>query len=164
MSIAVRVTTKSGSVLSALARLALDQSDKAELLDDIGAGLADNTRLRFSDQTGPDGVRWKPSIRALAQGGETLRDTGRLMSSITHTVLANGVEVGTNVPYAAPLHFGATIRPTAGQFLRFSIPGAGWATVSEVELPARPFLGLDADDEQYVVDVIAQFLNPNNAR
>ena len=164
MSIATRVTIKSDSVLAVLSRLALDPTDKRGLLNDIGVGLADNTRIRFVDQRSPDGDPWVPSLRALAEGGETLRDTGRLMASITHNVLPDGVEVGTNVPYAAPLHFGATIRPTAGQYLRFPVPGAGWATVSEVELPARPFLGLDADDEQYVVDVVSQFLNTPTGR
>jgi hypothetical protein len=51
------------------------------------------------------------------QGGETLRDTGRLMNSYTHNVLSNGVEVGTDVAYAPHLHYGATILPKNGQYI-----------------------------------------------
>ena len=62
MSIAVQVEVKSGSVLAALSRLSLEPDGRRELLDMIGAGEADNTRLRFSDQTGPDGRSSCPPV------------------------------------------------------------------------------------------------------
>lgn len=159
MSIAVRITASNDSaVLSALAQLALDRDDKTALLNEIGINLVENARLRFSDQVAPDGTPWVPSIRALNQGGDTLRDTGALLASLTHAVLADGVEYGTNVPYATTLHFGDTIRASGSNYLHFRIPGGGWARKREVVIPARPFLGLDSDDEQLVVDIIGNFL------
>ncbi len=157
--VAVRATITQGSVLEALAKLALDPGDKRSLLDNIGSGVAESTRLRFIDQEAPDGTPWVPSLRAKHQGGETLRDTGRLMNSITHAVSGDTVEVGTNVPYAHPLHFGATIKPTGGKFLHFRAwPGGPWARKSTVILPARPFIGINDDDAQEIADVITAFL------
>lgn len=158
MSIAVRAIVKPGTVLEAMAKLGLDPSDKRDLMDQIGFGLSENTRLRFSDGVTPAGDPWVPSLRAKLQGGETMRDTGVLMNSITHLVGADFVEVGSNVPYGPWLHFGATIRPTNGQYLTFKVPGGGWARKTEVTLPARPWLGISEDDETEITDIIAAFL------
>ena len=160
MSIGVRITVKDGRALAAMAQLTLTSDNKAKLFDEIGSSLAESARTRFIDQVGPDGQPWKPSIRAMTQGGETMRDKGLLMNSITHIVLADGVEYGTNVPYATPLHFGAEIRAVNGPFLRFKIAGGGWVSRKAVTLPARPFLGINADDEQTISDIINDFLRP----
>lgn len=156
--IGIQVRVQDQGVLSALSRLALEDADKAALFDEIGINIAENTRYRFGQQIAPDGTAWKPSHRAENQGGETLRDTGRLLASITHNVLPDGVEVGTNVAYAAPLHYGAEIHAKNGPYLKFHIPGGGWAQKKSVTLPARPFLGLDAEDNALVTDIISHFL------
>jgi phage gpG-like protein len=145
-------------VLQALSRLALDEADKSAVLDEIGVNLAENTRLRFIEQEGPDGERWEPSLRAQAEGGETLRDTGRLMNSINHVVLGDGVEVGTNVDYALPLHFGITITPVNSPYLTFKVPGGGWANKTSVVIPSRPFIGISEDDGALIIDIIDHFL------
>lgn len=157
MSIATRVEVKDEKVLAALSRLALESDGRRSLLDQIGAGEADNTRLRFTDQAGPDGTPWTPSIRARTQGGETLRDTGRLMNSITHLTTPDYTEVGTNVMYAAMMHGGGTIQAVGGGYLKFRI-GAAWIQKKSVTIPARPFLGLDSDGETEIIDIIDRFM------
>jgi phage gpG-like protein len=157
VSIEARVEIKDEGVLAALSRLALEGSGKRELLDLIGIGEAENTRLRFVDQKGPNGQAWTPSIRAKTQGGDTLRDTGRLLNSITHVTSADYVEVGTNVLYAAMMHEGGTINATGGGYLKFKI-GNRWSSKKSVTIPARPFLGLDSEGEQEVIGLIDQFL------
>ena len=115
--------------------------------------------MRFSDHAGPEGTPWKPSVRAIAQGGETLRDTGVLMNSITHQILsADAVEYGTNVPYATAMHYGAHIKATNAPYLAFKVPGFGFVKKKEVHIEGRAFLGLSNEDEQQVVDVIDYFL------
>ena len=159
MSVGVHIDLQPDSaILPALARLALGGNDKTQLFNEIGISLAENTRLRFSDQAGPDGTAWTPSRRAIAQGGDTLRDTGRLMASITHALLPDGVEVGTNVAYAPTLHFGATITAVSAPYLRFKIPGGGWARKKSVTIPSRQFLGVNDEDEETVLDLISAFL------
>lgn len=164
MSIGARVRIEpTDAILPALSRLALDRDDKSTLLDEIGINLSENARLRFGDQVAPDGNTWAPSVRAKLQGGETLRDTGRLMGSITHIVSGDSVEYGTNVDYAAALHFGAEIKSVSGPYLTFKIPGGGWVKKKSVTLPARPFLGLSTEDEDMVIDVIDSFLKVQRA-
>lgn len=160
MAIGVRVQIPQDSaVIAALSKLALDKDDKSALMDEIGITLSENARLRFVDQVTPSGEPWKPSYRAQVQGGETLRDTGVLMASITHQLIsADAVEYGTNVPYAMPLHYGAHIVAKNAPFLMFPMAGGGFARKKEVTLPAREFLGLSAEDEEQVVDIIGNFL------
>jgi phage virion morphogenesis protein len=159
MSLAVRVSISDDSpVVAALNRLALDRGNKADLFNEIGINLVENARLRFTDQEAPDGTPWEPSLRVKLQGGDTMRDKGILLASLTHAVLPEGVEYGTNVAYAPTLHFGATIQASAAPYLTFRVPGGGWAKKKEVVIPARPFIGLSTEDEELVTDIIANFL------
>lgn len=104
--------------------------DLDAVLDEIGGHLVQSVQERFESGTGPDGERWKPSIRALAQGGQTLVDSGRLRDSVTHKVEPGRVVVGSNLIYAAIHQEGGR----AGRNL-------------SVDLPARPYLGISAGDE-----------------
>lgn len=157
MSVAIQIEMQDGGVLAALSRLAMADNTKRDLLDLIGITEAENTRLRFVDQRGPDGQPWEQSIRVKKQGGQTLRDTGRLMNSITHKTGNDLVEVGTNVMYAAMMHYGGAITATGGGYLKFRIAGA-WMQKRSVTIPPRPFLGLDANSELQIIDVINQFM------
>lgn len=132
--------------------------DKQAMFDDIGAYGVSSTQMRFIDQSGVDGNPWKQSWRAKLQNGQTLRDTGRLMNSMTHNVIDNGVEWGTNVEYAAPLHYGARILPKTGQYLVFNVAG-NWRKVKEVVNPPRSFLGINAEDDEEILNIIGRHLS-----
>lgn len=138
--------------------------DQSKLYDEMGAGLVDSVQNRFITGTDVDGNPWKMSWRASLQGGknfstgQTLRDTGRLMNSYTHNVLPNGVEVGTDVEYAAPLHYGAEIVPKTAGYLLFNVAGQ-YRKVKQVTLPPRTQLGVNADDETMLLDVVQGFMN-----
>jgi Mu-like prophage protein gpG len=97
------------------------------------------------------------------QGGETLRDTGRLMNSYTHNVLSNGVEVGTDVAYAPHLHYGATILPKNGQYITFAVDGQ-YRKVKQSIIPPRTQLGIDAEDEVMVLDIVGSFIDEHLLR
>ena len=58
--------------------------DTHKMFDEIGAAMVASTQLRFVGQHDIDGNPWKASWRAQMQGGQTLRDTGRLMNGLTH--------------------------------------------------------------------------------
>ncbi|MBK8157985.1 MAG: phage virion morphogenesis protein [Rhodospirillaceae bacterium] len=140
-----------------LARLEHVAADPQPIMDAIGAGLVTSTQMRFEQEQGPDGNPWPRSIRAIAEGGSTLRKSARLYQSITHRATASQVEVGTNVIYAAVHQFGAKIVAKAAKGLRFKI-GDMWVTKRSVTIPARPFLGIGAGDREMIVDVIADAL------
>lgn len=124
----------------------------------VGSQMVHRTLERFDNQVGPYAKPWKPSIRAKAQSGETLSDTGRLKGSITHNLLPNGVEWGTNVFYAPFNQHGAIIKPINGEYLSF-MTAVGFFRVKEVNLPPRPFLGINATDEQDISDILTDILS-----
>ena len=156
----VRVEVQGAAAVEArLAKIAARAEHTQPLMDNIGQALVTNTRLRFEDGISPDGVPWKPSIRARESGGKTLLDTGRLADSVTHNASNRSVEVGTNVIYGAAHQFGATIRAKGGGRLKFRLPGGlGFRSVEEVILPARPFLGISADDREDIDALADDFL------
>lgn len=92
-----------------------------------------------------------------------LQDTGRLKSSITRVFDENTAIVGTNVAYAAIHHFGGKIKHPGGTryvitkggmaaFVSnsFSGPVHGVTKPHTIQMPARPFLQLEADDLQEI--------------
>lgn len=141
-----------------LERLERRLGDLTPVMDAVGALLVAGTERRFDTQRAPDGTPWPPSIRAQLVSGQTLTDTARLRGSITHEAFRDRVEVGTNVVYAAPHQFGATIRPKSAKALTFNIPGVGWVSVKEVTIPRREFLGVDREDEDEVLGLVEDML------
>ena len=103
------------------------------MFDQIGQTLVASTIARFESGRGPDGAAWKPSRRALEEGGKTLVDKGLLRNSITHRAGARGVDVGTNVLYGAIHQFGGR----AGRN-------------RSAKIPARPYLGVDDEDARAI--------------
>jgi len=118
---------------------------RQELMEQIGEQLVSSTQQRFEDGQGPDGEDWEPSIRAKEDGGQTLVDTARLKNSIGYEASPNLVAVGTNVEYASTHQFGAEIRAKNAPHLRFQV-GGRWARKKSVTIPARPFIGISAQD------------------
>ena len=150
--------------------------DKRGMFANIGMSLVTSTQNRFERGVGPDGSPWPPSIRALATGGKTLIESARLMRSITYVASDAGVQVGTNVVYAAIHQLGGTIQQKSrtavlhfktnkktGQS-RFAKPGkADRARKVEIgahsiTMPARPFLGLDDDDNREIVQIAQDWI------
>ena len=163
MAFAITIQADSSPIEAVLNQLGDFDSLKSQLFDEIGAGLVNSIQHRFLTGTGVDGNPWKISWRARMQGGETLRDTGRLMNSYTHNVLSSGVEVGTDVAYAPHLHYGATILPKNGQYITFAV-GGQYRKVKQSIIPPRTQLGLDAEDEVMVLDIVGSFIDEHLLR
>lgn len=163
MAFAITIRADSSPIEAVLNQLGNFDSLKNRLFDEIGAGLVNSVQHRFLTGTDVDGNPWKISWRARMQGGETLRDTGRLMNSYTHNVLSSGVEVGTDVAYAPHLHYGATILPKNGQYITFAV-GGQYRKVKQSILPPRTQLGLDAEDEVMVLDIVGSFIDEHLLR
>ena len=158
MAFAITIKADSSPIEAILTRLNQFDADKSKLFDEIGAGLVSSVQDRFFTGRDVDGNPWKMSRRARLQGGQTLRDTGRLMNSYTHNVLSSGVEVGTNVEYAPYLHYGATILPKNGQYITFAVAGQ-YRRVKQSVLPPRTQLGINAEDEATVLDIVGSFID-----
>lgn len=141
-----------------MAELLRRTGDLTPLMEQIGAYGEESTVNRFETQTGPDGERWAPSARVKANGGQTLVDSGRLRQSVTWRARSAEAEWGTNLIYASTHQEGATIRAKGGGRLGFAIPGIGFRSPQEVVIPARPFLGIDADDEAEIDAIVHDYL------
>lgn len=145
-------------VIQALEAISLQPAEMTQMLHELGNAVVDQTRLRFVDQASPAGVPWVKSLRAQVQGGQTLRDTGRLMNSFTYNVIGNSVEVGTDVAHAAVHQYGAHITAVHGPFLKFRLPNGQFCQVGSVDIPARPFMGFSDTDRQELADIVADYL------
>lgn len=158
MTQGVRIRVEGAEAAIAALKRAAERADKPRgLYDAIGLSLVTSTQRRFEDEQGPDGQPWPPSIRARLEGGRTLFESGRLAQSITHQASDTGVEIGTNVLYG-PIHqLGGTIRPVSAERLVFRI-GGRTIFATEVTIPARPFLGLDREDEKEIEATATEWL------
>lgn len=129
------------------------------LWERIGFAMAESTRMRLSVGEDVDGSPFIPSIRALEEGGQTLRDTGRLFNSISYKATARGAQWGVSdaIPYAWVLNEGATITAKNGPYLHFKV-GGRLVKKNSVTIPRRQFLGFGKSDQDEVTDIISSFL------
>ena len=109
------------------------------VFQDLGETLLNSTRTRFQSQTAPDGKRWKDLSLAYAARKPRHKDKvltlwGHLRGTLNYQASADELLVGT------PLIYGAT-----HQFGRGAIP-------------ARPFLGLSAEDCSDLLDALNEYL------
>jgi phage gpG-like protein len=114
-------------------------ADTLSLMEAIGIVGEDAVSENFEGAHDPFGAPWLPSLRAKTEGGKTLTDHGILANSIESQADADRVEIGTNMIYARIHNDGGVIR--GNPYLRFAIPGGGFATVESVTMPKRQFLG-----------------------
>lgn len=131
------------------------------LMDAIGTGVAGSTHLRFVSQSDPEGGSWtalNPGYAAGKRNSRILTESGRLRDSINARSSKNEARVGTNLVYAAIHQFGGTITPKSSSHLFFRIGGVPVAAKS-VTIPARPYLGISADDETMIADVVFAFID-----
>ena len=158
-----------------LGRIIARCNDKKPALRTIGAIGRESIRTNFMESGRP--VKWQPSKRTDEQGlpgksGSTLRDTNRLMNSITSSVQGDSVIIGTNVEYAAVHHYGAkkfsfgTFAHRVRRHERISRKGNRYE-VREHErrvrlpwgdIPARPFMVLQNEDIAEMELVLAEHL------
>lgn len=145
----------------AVKQLVENVSRPQKMLQEMGMVMLSSIQQNFIAQGRP--VPLVPSQRAIRQHGQTLRDTGRLMNSITMKVDSNSVRVGTNVVYAAAQNFGHTYDKAVNVkgYVRYykhnkasignrkptySTVVKGHSRTMNHTLPARPFMILQADD------------------
>ena len=142
-----------GEAQAAFSRLAALGGQMRPVMTSIGTAVRDSTKHRFETGIGSLGLPWKKS----AGPGKTLVDTGRLRNSITFAATDTAATIGTNVRYAAIHQFGGTITAKTSKGLRFK-GSNGWANVQSVVIPARPYLGLEAEDRAGILGIVTDHL------
>ena len=164
------------AALRAVQALGQAASDLSGLYEAIGEGVVDSTIDRFGSSTAPDGSKWLPNTQVtylkylkkfsagslikkgknagkLSSAGSNrisskkpLISEGELSTTIRKQVDADGVSIGSGVKYASTQQFGATARSFKGG-------KTPWGNI-----PARPFLGLNGDDEKSITELALEHL------
>ena len=173
------VTVDVSTVGQALEELGKRLDSMRVPLLDIAEYLHQSTDSRARRQVGPDGSPWAPlSPRTLARkkGNKTLREGGALLDTLRHQVAGDELQFGTDRPYGAIHQFGGKIEHAArSQQVYFKEKGgvvgnrfvkksksnfAQWVShgARTTQMPARPYLGLSAEDETEVLEIVASYL------
>jgi phage virion morphogenesis protein len=165
------------SALADLGALIGRLDDPTPAYEDVGQALITSTHDRWERGVDPDGSPWPPSLRVIAHGGKTMILSSRLFRSVAANATRTGVEIGTNVIYAAIHQFGGAIQKAARTAVlhfktnkrtgrsRFAKPGkADRARKAEigahtVTMPIRAFLGLDEDDPRTIATIFERYLS-----
>ena len=154
--------------------------DPSGLMPRLGEYLQGSTQKRFKTQTAPDGTPWAPLQKRYARRKRYNKDKvltlrGYLRSYIHYQASADSVEVGSNQKYAAIHQFGGEIdmperqatvryRSVAGKVLfagkkhKRATERSVTIPVHFVKIPARPFLGLSAEDDREISRIIREWL------
>lgn len=155
----VQITITDDELRRAIAGIASFARDPAPALEKVGEALTLSTTERQRAGRAPDGSAWpalNPAYQAEKSGRETLRESGQLMGSLSRQVRGRQLRFGTNVIYAAIHQFGGTIRAKGGGRLAFFL-GGSLRRPAEVTIPARPFLGISAEDREEIVAIFTDF-------
>lgn len=152
-----------GGFDKALSRAGHKLGDTRALMESVGEALVSGTLKRFDDEEEPTGKKWKPSARAAAEGGKTLDDSSNLRDSIDYKATSDTVMVGSNLPYARIHQEGGktkahVIRPRKKKALAFGGVVRKKVNHPGSEIPARPYLGVSAEDMEEVRETINDFL------
>jgi phage virion morphogenesis protein len=159
--VSVSVTISDASVRRAFDNLAVVMGNTRPVMAAIGTELVASTHMRFVKQTDPDGNAWQAldeDYAATKRNSRILTESGRLRDSINAQAGNDQVSVGTNVIYAAIHQFGGTIVPKNASHLFFRI-GDRLVKTDSVTLPARPYLGISADDETAIAEIVFSFVD-----
>ena len=152
------------AAIRAFAQLRGVVSDTSPIMRAIGTALVESTHTRFEKAVDPEGNAWaplNPLYESIKRGPGILRESGMrggLMGSITRRATHDSVEIGTNKVYAAVHQFGAVIRPVRARKLRFWL-STGLVAADEVEIPARPYLGISDEDELTIYETLVDALD-----
>ena len=137
----------------------LDSEVKKDIMRKVATAMQNKVKYRFHKGVDPEGNAWNP---LKGRDGKPLRDTGRLLNSLTTSSDDNTSKVGTNTKYARIHNDGGVIKARNGKYLRFKTDN-GWVTKESVNIPKRQFMGFDDDlnakIRQIIRDGIKEKLN-----
>ena len=138
------ITIDDAPVRRALQRLQDSGTRLKPALEDIGEAMRLSTEERFSREEDPDGRPWKPlnkKYRKRKKHPKILTESTNLRGRIDFETTPDGVRIGTNVIYGA-------IHQLGGQAGRNK----------SATIPARPYLGVSADDKETILRILRRHL------
>jgi phage virion morphogenesis protein len=162
------VTFDDQAVDQRLAGLIDSLQNPSGFLKGVGEHLVNSNRQNFDREAASDGTPWAPlspaTIKARQKKGQVpiqiLTATKALNASIFYQVEVDALKVGSGLPYAAIHQLGGVINKPARTGRAFgrdnvSIPA------HTISMPARPYLGVSAEDETIIIELAEDWLNPS---
>jgi phage gpG-like protein len=143
-----------------LARLAIANAEGyVRAREDIGEFMVGEVQENISGQTLFDGSAMPQSKAAIAKAGKTLQDKGHLRDSYTFNLTQGGVEIGSNLIYAAIHHFGGQTAPHVIRAKNKKALAFGGVIVKSVnhpgsKFPPRPVLGVGPAQERRIGNIL----------
>ncbi|MVA23614.1 phage virion morphogenesis protein [Agrobacterium vitis] len=148
--ISYKATIDDQDMRAKLAELIGKMNRPAGFYKNVGEHLLNSVKDNFEAEAAPDGNRWQAlsqitrDLRSLKYGNAPttiLRASGDLMNSINMQASDTEVRIGSSLIYAAIHQFGGD----AGRR-------------KKVTIPARPYLGLSAADEDELLAIAEEWL------
>ena len=141
-SLHIDIQVDNAAIVAALNRLQDRIGNLKPAFDDIGEHLLNRTRARFDSQTAPDGRAWQALSPGYQKHKKQNKDKiltlyGHLRGLLNRFSDANSLRVGTPLIYGATHQFGDPSR----------------------HIPARPFLGLSAEDTSDVLTILNEWIS-----
>lgn len=144
----ITIDINTGPVSEAMSRLQAQLEDMSVFMSDVAEMLVVSTKARFATGAAPDGTTWAANSAAtLARKSDPrplFGSSGMLNSQIFPNSGSDFTGVASNRVYAAMMQFGGT---------KERFPHL-WGNI-----PARPFLGLSAEDEANILAEITDCLS-----
>lgn len=131
----------------------------------VGEHLVNSAKSNFDQESAPDGTPWQPlrpstlqrRLKSGSASSTILTVTKRLKASIIYQVEADGVRIGSPVPYAAIHQLGGTINKAARTGKAFGRENVSIPAHS-ISVPARPYLGVSTSDEAEILELAEAWL------
>ena len=136
----IKISGDAGRIAGALGRLAALGREPRKFLAAVGDEMIDRTQARIEAGMTPDGEAFAPLDPLYAirkKGPGILRESGMLFGTLNTQMAGNTLIWGSDRPYAAVHQFGAVIRGR--------------------DIPARPYLGFNAEDQAVVRETLEEF-------
>lgn len=155
----ISIEINSDTITPGLDELSRLLDDLTPVMQAIGEYLVEATNRRFQEGKAPDGSPWAPKSAATlanykrrgVNAPKPLFGESRALSSqIFYQAGRYQVEVGSPRIYAAAMQFGAAKGAFGTTSRGAPIP---WGNI-----PARPFLGISAEDETAIVGIVGEWI------
>lgn len=146
----LKITLNDNQAIQKLTGIASQLQHPRKLYGVLGETLKKIHADRFKAEISPDGKKWQPLspiTREIKGNDQILKQGGYLSQKTAYNYDDNRLEFGSDAKYARLHQFGGIIRPKKSKQLKF---GKGNNTVyaKQSKIPARPWLGVNAQDKQ----------------
>lgn len=152
----IRIDFNASAVFDQLNRLRGLLDDMTPIHKDIAEYMTKATRDRFKSSKAPDGTRWRQKSPAtlaayLARGDgrktkPLIGSSGRLGKEIASSFTRDAAEVGSALEYSGVMQNGAKKGAFGKTRTGRPVP---WG-----DIPARVWLGISAEDQRNILDIV----------